>query len=416
VTLVVSRGGRRVGVLDDDSGRLRFTYDADVVARRDASDAVGFRCPVRAEPWVGRDPAAVFENLLPEGGLRTLLAQLTKRDATDTVGILGLVGGDCAGALQCWPADQPSSPAPRYDPLPADGLASLWSRAAGLRSQVDGRASLSGTQSKLALWRQPPTGGPHAEYRVPRDGAASTVVIKHDDGRFAGVLEAELFGMRLMHAADVPTASSDRCAVDASCHESARFDRRMAADGTVERLHAEDGCQLTGRSSRHKYAGTGGPTYAELVAVLDRLSIDPLVDRERLLRWAVANAAMGNYDAHAKNLSVLYVQGDRIRLAPAYDVVVTAIFPSLDRTFALSFAGTTHPQALTRAGLRKVAREFRLSPATVAALVADVCDRIEGALPSVAEQVLTLGGAHSVVDALVAVVTETNEELRARLL
>ena len=32
---------------------------------------------------------------------------------------------------------------------------------------------------------------------------------------------------------------------------------------------------------------------------------------------------MGNYDGHAKNVSVVYVQAELVRLAPVYDVVVT---------------------------------------------------------------------------------------------
>lgn len=415
--LAVFRDRRQLGVLDEDpSGAVRFTYDPDVVARNDPQDAVGLRCPVRARPWVGRDPEAVFENLLPEGALRATLGQMTRTDVADTVGLLGQVGGECAGALRCWPEHALPPAEPSYEALPAEGLAPLWARAGGLRAQVDGRASLSGAQSKLALWRMPPHGADGAEYRLPRNGAASTVVVKRDDGRFPGVLEAEWFGMRLMRAAGVPTASSEKCALDASCHESVRFDRVVQPDGTVRRLHAEDGCQLTGRSSRYKYAGSGGPTYAELVAVLERLSLDPLADREQLFRWAVVNAAIGNYDGHAKNVSVIYMQRDRVRLAPAYDVVVTALFPELDRSFALTFAGTTHLQALTREGLRKVAREFRLAPSRAVAMVADVCERVAVAVPMVADDVLALGGAAAVVEALARVVVEANDALRGRLL
>ena len=182
------------------------------------------------------------------------------------------------------------------------------------------------------------------------------------------------------------------------------------------RRHAEDGCQLTGRLSRQKYAGQGGPTYQELVAVLERLSLDPLTDREHLFRWAVANAAMGNYDAHAKNLSVVYAQGDRVRLAPAYDVVVTALYPALDQTLALAFAGTTNPQAFTPAGLRMAAREFRLSPALARAVAAEVCERMESATAETAHQVALLGGATPVLDQLVGTVVACRVQVESGLL
>jgi serine/threonine-protein kinase HipA len=176
------------------------------------------------------------------------------------------------------------------------------------------------------------------------DGAPTTVVVKRPTAEFPGLLEAELVGMRLMAAAGVPVASSTVCTAAPKCHESARFDRTMDADGTVHRLHAEDGCQLTGRAPRNKYAGAGGVTYQELVAVLRRYGAAPAADREQLLRWALANAAMGNCDAHAKNVSVTHDDAGLLHLAPAYDVVVTTLFPGLDRTRAPALGGTTHPR------------------------------------------------------------------------
>lgn len=414
--LVVRRDGRRVGVLDLTSNEeVRFSYDAEVVERGDASDAVGFRCPVRAKPWVGRDVLAVFENLLPEGGLRDALGQLTKHDAGDTLGLLGVVGGECAGALQLWPESEDPPAGDRYERVPESGLAALFNRADGLRSQVEGRASLSGTLAKLALWRMPPTGGTRARYRLPRGGAASTVVVKRGEGRYPGLLEAELCGMRLMAATGVPTASSARCLLEPTAHESARFDREVQGGGAVRRLHAEDGCQLTGRVSRQKYAGQGAPTYQELVSVLERLSLNPLEDREHLFRWAVANVAMGNFDAHAKNLSVVYLQEDRVRLAPAYDVVVTGIYPEHDRSFGLTFAGAVRRHELTSGGLRKAAREFRLSAARALSLVDDVCAALREALDRVLHEVATGGGSQTVLEQVAVEVRAGVEELTERV-
>lgn len=421
--LVVWRDTRRVGRLDTaPNGDVRFTYDAAVAADPQPADRVGFRCPVRAAPYAGPDAAAVFENLLPEGGLREALGQATKHDPGDTVGLLGVVGGECAGALHLWPEDVVPPATAAYDPVTEATLATAFASADGQLRQVMGRASLSGAQPKLVLWRRPPT-GTHAghtadrtpEYRLPRNGAPTTVVVKRPSPQFPGLLEAELVGMRLMEAAGVPTASSAPCLVAPNCHESARFDRTMRPDGTVHRVHAEDGCQLTGRASRQKYAGPGGVTFHDVVAVLRRAAAQPAADREQLLRWAVANAVMGNYDAHAKNLSVLYDAEGTVRLAPAYDVVVTTLFAGLDQTFALAFGGTTHPAALTPQRLRSVAREFDVALPQVTVLAADVLERVRGALPSVLHAVLGLGGDAAVLERLDAAVTATADAFAARL-
>ncbi len=421
--LVVWRDTRRVGRLDTAAnGDVRFTYDASVIADPRSADRVGFRCPVRAAPYVGRDAAAVFENLLPEGGLRDVLGRATTLNPSDTVGLLGVVGAECAGALRLWPEDVEPPASAAYDPVNEATLTTAFASESGQRQQLVARASLSGAQPKIVLWRRPTIGviADHAldqpsEYRLPRNGAPTTVVVKRPSPSFPGLLEAELVGMRLMEAAGVPTASSAPCRVSPTCHESARFDRRMDPDGMVHRVHAEDGCQLTGRNSRQKYAGPGGVTYHDLVAVLRRVGAQPAADREQLLRWAVANAVMGNYDAHAKNLSVLYDAEGAVRLAPAYDVVVTTPFAGLDQTFALAFGGTRHPAALTPQRLRVVAREFDLGLHQVTALTAGVLERIRSALPSVLHAVRELGGEERVLDRLAVGVTATSDAFAARL-
>lgn len=414
--LTVWRDARRVGVLDTTpNGDVRFTYDAEVVAEASPECAVGLTCPVRAKPYTGLEAAAVFENLLPEGTLRSALGQATKHDPGDTVGLLGVVGGECAGALQLWPAGESPPMKAEYDDVSASTLSVAFTSAGGQLRQVTGRASLSGAQPKLALWRMPPVGGEHPVYKLPRNGAPTTVVVKRPGQDFAGLLEAEMVGMRLMQSAGVETASSAPCAVATDCHESARFDRVVTAEGHVERRHSEDGCQLTGRLSRNKYANQNGPTYLELCAVLKRASANPLEDREFLFRWAVANAAMGNYDAHAKNISVVYVSADRVRLAPAYDVVVTAVYDGLDRDFALHFCGTTLPQALTRASLRVAAREFSLPATRVTELADDVVQLVRSSLPEVLQEVSRAGGAPQMLDKVGASVMGTSSALAERL-
>ena len=414
--LTVWRDARRVGVLDTTpNGDVRFTYDAEIVAEARPEFAVGFKCPVRAKPYTGLEAAAVFENLLPEGTLRSTLGQATKHDPSDTVGLLGVVGGECAGALQLWPEGESPPLKAEYDDVSVSALRVAFTSAGGQLRQVIGRASLSGSQPKLALWRMPPVGGAHPVYKLPRNGAPTTVVVKRPGQNFPGLLEAEMVGMRLMQSAGVETASSAPCGVATDCHESARFDRVVTPEGHVQRRHAEDGCQLTGRLSRNKYARLNAPTYLDLCAVLNRASANPLEDREFLFRWAVANAAMGNYDAHAKNISVVYVTPDRVRLAPAYDVVVTAVYEDLDRDFALHFCGTTLPQALTRASLRVAAREFSLPAARVTELANDVVQLVRSSLPDVLQQVSRTGGASQMLDKLSASVLETSSALAERL-
>ena len=54
----------------------------------------------------------------------------------------------------------------------------------------------------------------------------------------------------------------------------------------------------------------------------------------RLLDYVIFNALIGNHDAHAKNLSLLY-SGKAPVLAPFYDTLSTAVYPALTPKMAM---------------------------------------------------------------------------------
>jgi serine/threonine-protein kinase HipA len=50
-----------------------------------------------------------------------------------------------------------------------------------------------------------------------------------------------------------------------------------------------------------------------------------------LLRWAIFNFLIGNADAHAKNLAMIFTDRGP-RLAPFYDLICTQVYPDLLRS------------------------------------------------------------------------------------
>jgi serine/threonine-protein kinase HipA len=52
----------------------------------------------------------------------------------------------------------------------------------------------------------------------------------------------------------------------------------------------------------------------------------------------VFNALLGNHDAHAKNFSLLYT-AEAPTLAPAYDLLATAVYPRLAKKMAMKIGG-----------------------------------------------------------------------------
>ena len=455
--------GRPVGVLatsGDALNSVSFTYDAAL--RDDPTAQVSLRLPVRAAPYPERDALPCFENLLPDGDLRGLLAADVHQHQSDVVGLLGVFGGECAGALSLWPEGMEPPTVPTYRECTSEDVRAAFAPVALVTSAwqprsttshlvTDARAlaagtsggdarpdtaggqvgqhlaavlrqarmSMSGAQEKLVLLREPPTdtsGAATALYRLPVAGAPSTVLVKRGRGTYPGLVQNEVASMALMAAVGVETATHTVCALDREVYETTRFDRVWRPGGGVTRLHAEDGCQLTGRRPQSKYAGGGGPTYAELVTILRKHSANPLADTETLFRWAVANLALGNRDAHAKNLSLLSRTPTERRLAPAYDVVCTMAYAALDDGLALRFGGQVKLDALRPDALPKAAREFGLTAAFARELVADVCDRLTAARLDALQLAATQAGEHPVLGAMDVVVHALTALTRAKLL
>ncbi|MGH7776976.1 MAG: HipA domain-containing protein [Candidatus Dormibacterales bacterium] len=116
-----------------------------------------------------------------------------------------------------------------------------------------------------------------------------------------------------------------------------RYDR-MIVDGAIGRTHQEDLCQLLGLMPADKYARSEGPPTASLrrlAAILFAWAADPTVELQRLLEHVTVTVALGNADAHAKNLSVVHSGRGTVALAPVYDVSPTLFFLPSTRQAAL---------------------------------------------------------------------------------
>ncbi|MBI5088013.1 MAG: HipA domain-containing protein, partial [Actinobacteria bacterium] len=83
----------------------------------------------------------------------------------------------------------------------------------------------------------------------------------------------------------------------------------------------------------------GGPSFAQIAELVDRYG-DATTELARLLRTVVFTAAIGNADAHGKNLSLIIdTDTGAVALAPLYDTVPTALWPTLRATPAMSVNG-----------------------------------------------------------------------------
>jgi serine/threonine-protein kinase HipA len=178
-----------------------------------------------------------------------------------------------------------------------------------------------------------------------------------------------------------------------------RFDR--SADGwPPARLHQEDLCQALGLTPDFKYQRQGWrlPSYAGLARLLDEHSLAPGLDRLTAARAALFNFLVGNADAHAKNVSLLHVDGG-VRLAPLYDLVSTAAYPELSTELSLSIGDELDPDAIAHVHWLDLAYDFGLEPTAFERERRELAERIGAEAATLRERALAEGWHHECIDA-----------------
>jgi len=350
-------GGQQVAVLTSDGlggAALRYTPEA-----RSWGSFLSVRLPVREEsyPWVQcRD---FLDGLLPEDSVRSQLAVKERIPGHDTFLMLKAYGRDCAGAVQVLPPGQNPESSPQDTRWLNDGelqqaITSLPSAPLGTSIDQNVRVSLGGLQGKLLVVRRGEVLG------VPLDGTPTTHILKpallNEDGSevWPSIAQLELLGLSLVGASVAAPQKKRQIAARAEMLTIQgrnailveRFDRRIV-DGRVIRIHQEDMCQALG--SRNKYQKTAErlPSLQAIAEVLWENSASPVVERNLLARYLVANLAIGNCDMHARNIGIL-IDKNTVQLTPAYDVVPTATWKQHDTELSLHVGGELLLEDLTR--------------------------------------------------------------------
>ena len=364
---------------DDRLVRLTFHRSYVEAARRPILSLYylgKLRAPQDPEPRV----PPFFANLLPDpdGPLRALIAAAASARDDQELRLLAFLGDDLPGAVRVRASELDDE---EPYPLPAPSR------------HLDGprlRFSLAGIQLKFSMVRA------GKGLTLPANGRGGDWIVKLPDAEFPGVPEAEYAAMEWARASgiDVPELELVTFAqlsgipplrgahAEASlCLAIRRFDR---AEGGA-RIHIEDLAQVFGRAPSQKYnAGLppsappiGYDTLARAVAVY---APD---DRRELVRRLLFMLLAGNADAHLKNWSFIYRERQRPRLAPAYDLVPTVVFPDTSDQLALPFYGQVAFDAIDRPTFERLAPDLAVPQDTLRAWIRDDLERIMDAWSSV---------------------------------
>lgn len=292
----------------------------------------------RVPPW--------FSNLLPEGPLRELIAKQAGVPDTREFFLLRHLGEDLPGGV-------------RIVPDAAEGEASDDKEE--LAESEEGEAgdawhsSLAGVQLKFSADRS------NRGLTIPATGRGGDWIVKLPDARFRHVPQTEYATMRWAEASGiaipemalVPIAditglpSSHRNFTEPLALAIRRFDR--PTPGT--RVHMEDFAQILSLYPEEKYKKYNYETLAKLIRSLG--SEDDLAEYVRRLVFMVAS---GNGDMHHKNWSLIYPDGLKAGLSPAYDLVSTIQYQPDDR-LALNLGGSKRWEDVTEETFRGMARK-----------------------------------------------------------
>jgi serine/threonine-protein kinase HipA len=332
----------------NDRGGLSFQYDEAYLT--DRPQPLSISLPLQTEIFEGDIVRAFFSGLLPDDIVKHRLARFLGLSEKNPFALLEAIGGECAGALSL---QIPKSQQIMGEPidLGEDGdvevldsqklkeILDLLKRRPLLAGEDGLRLSLAGAQDKLAV------GLVSGKIALMRGNRPTTHILKPLIEGITDSVHNELFCMRLakLIGIDVPYAQIIYVE-DTPCYLVDRYDR-IERNGKTVRVHQEDFCQALGILPDVKYEREGGPSLAQCMDILKRYSQQPASDILKLQDRVIFNFLIGNSDAHGKNFSLIY-RGSKPQLAPAYDMLSTAIYPNLAVKMAMKIGGQYEPEGV----------------------------------------------------------------------
>jgi serine/threonine-protein kinase HipA len=325
-----------------------------------------------------------FENLLPEGASRDLLSKANK--SSSTFALLLAVAGDTAGSLAILPAGKTPETA-SYTRVDWNYIAEHFEGGVqnqGITTPLGSRISLSGAQAKMLISL---TGD--NQPMLPDGAAPSTWIVKPNIRGFDRVWSSAVNEAIIMRAAAHCGLSVAEVFFEPRTQACMikRFDRLIGPKGAVTRLKQYDFCQLSGVVSGKKYEAEGGPGLAACAELIKNHSASPGADLMRFLQWIVYNLLTGNNDSHAKNLSMLHLPGQGVRLSPFYDLMDTRLYAGLSTRFAFKIGGQDEPGKITHAHLVAMSGELMVKPALVLGVVRSMHAKLKPALQAAISEI-----------------------------
>jgi serine/threonine-protein kinase HipA len=197
---------------------------------------------------------------------------------------------------------------------------------------ISAQTAVTGVQAKLSLHLHPGD-HPDAPSRLTIVGLWGAYILKPPSPHYPQLPEVEDLTMHLASLAGISVVphSLIRMASGNLAYVTRRVDRTPAG-----KLHMEDMCQITGRMTEEKYHGS----YEQIGKAILKYASHPGLEVVNFCELLLFSFLTGNADMHLKNFSLLYLPESHIALAPAYDLLATALVnPADEEELALTLNG-----------------------------------------------------------------------------
>ncbi len=372
-----------VGTITDlDMGDLGFEYSSEWLENEHRPVSLSLPCK---EGYMNtRAATAFFENLLTEGSRRELYERGAHITYRDLVGHLNHKGNEFAGAL--WVSREREC---RYESrgytLLDKNIEEAWDSMVRLPlfvASLQTKDTLAGCQDKMAVYWNGKRGNPGGDFFAPKTSFDSTNYILKSEALCPEAPQNEWFCMQLARKSGFRVPKTHL--LDLYGHKVfavERFDRKMDDSGKLERIHQEDFCQILALPSYGKYEDLGGPGFRAMAAAMDEHGIK---GKEDIFRITVYNFLIGNYDAHAKNFSVLHGENG-LELSPFYDLFSIAVYNQFEPKFSMALGRTFHRGKVNRKSFERLAGDLGLGPENAVPMIREVTEKIMETAPEIAE-------------------------------